>query len=283
MAFDPVRNVIWYSDVIAGGIHGVRTDGSAFTTINRARKWTGGILMNADGSILSSGAGGIQWDDPDSGVGGWLLDTIDGEPVNGVNEMIPDCAGGLFFGTVDLEQIEKGEQTRPSAIYRLTQDRRVLLAADGLGFTNGMMLSADRRRLFYNDTFDATYAFDVGPDLTLSNRQPLLRQDDCDGMALDADGNLWITGYRSSSLTRIALDGGPHASFATPAGAITQIRFGGPDMRDCYITSVPRDSGDNLAVGALPEKNQSILYQLRSRVAGLPIAPTCFALGGGPA
>jgi len=62
---------------------------------------------------------------------GWFSE-IDGKPINGINEMIPDGTGGIYFGTVDIEQIEKGKPTRPAALYRLTANRRVILVADGL-------------------------------------------------------------------------------------------------------------------------------------------------------
>jgi sugar lactone lactonase YvrE len=89
------RNVIWYSDIIAGGIHGVRPDGSKVQPFNEGRMWTGGVMMNGDGSVLSTGQGGTMWNNPDSGKSGWLLDRLDrldGKPINGVNEMVPDGA-----------------------------------------------------------------------------------------------------------------------------------------------------------------------------------------------
>jgi hypothetical protein len=55
---------------------------------------------------------------------------------------------------------------------------------------------------------------------------------------------------------------------ATLAPAITQIRFGGDDMRDVYITAVPADAGERLAEGKLPEGEVSFLYRGRSSVPG---------------
>ena len=207
LAVDYARNIVWYSDVIAGGIHGVTLKGAKVASFNTERMWTGGILINEDGSVLSSGAGGIMWNHPDTGKSGWLVSEIDGKLINGINEMMPDGTGGIYFGTVDIEQIAKGEPTRPAALYRLTAARKVVLVADGLGFVNGIMLSADRKRLYYNDTFNATYVFDVLPDLSLASRKLLVEKQDCDGMALDAEGNLWITGFRSSEITRARADG----------------------------------------------------------------------------
>lgn len=281
LAFDAPRNAIWYSDVIAGGIHAVTPDGESVADFNPDRMWTGGILLNTDGAVLSSGAGGIRWNHPESEKSGWLVNTIDGAPINGINEMIPDGTGGIYFGTVDLEHIAKGEPTRPAALYRLTTVGEVKLVADDLGFTNGMMLSLDGKQFFYNDTFSGTYVFDVLADRSLANRRVLVEKDDCDGMALDAEGNLWITGFRSAAITRVRQDGSPLAAFETPGGAVTQIRFGGSDMRDIYITTVPADGGDGLKEGKLPGEKGSILYRGRSESAGCAIEATRFELGSG--
>lgn len=278
LAVDGVRDIIWYSDVIAGGIHGVTPKGQAVTSFNTDRMWTGGILLNECGAVLSSGQGGIMWNNPFTGTSGWLIDKIEGKPINGVNEMMPDGTGGIYFGTVDIEMIEQGKTPRPAALYRLTAAGEVLLMASDLGFANGIMVSQDFKQLFYNDTFDATYAFDILPDRSLTSRRKLLDKFDCDGMALEETGNLLLTGFRSGCLARIKPDGTPLPPIETPAGAITQVRFGGADMRDMYITSVPADGGDTLKEGGAITSHDSFLYRGRSTIAGMPIAPTQFKL-----
>ena len=278
LAVDYARDVIWYSDVIAGGIHGVKPDGTKVATLNPDRMWTGGVMMNEDGSVLSSGQGGIMWNNPDTGQSGWLVSEVGGAPINGINEMIPDGTGGIYCGTVDIEMIAQGKETRPATIYRIKADGEVLVAAADVGFANGIMLSADGKELYYNNTFVSPFVFDVNANHELSNRRKLIDKDDCDGMALDAEDNLWITGFRSSALTRIRRDGTPLDPVETPAGAITQIRFGGADMRDYYLTAVPADGGDGLKDGIMPTEQRSVLYRGRSETAGLPIAPARFKL-----
>lgn len=278
LAIDHERSVIWYSDVIAGGIHGVKPDGTKAASFNPTRMWTGGVLMNADGRVLSSGEGGIMWNDPESGAFGWLLSEIDGEPINGINEMVPDGTGGIFFGTNDIEMVIRGEQTCPTAIYRLTTDGRAIRLADDIGFSNGIMFDPARRRLYCNDTFRGTWSFDVAEDLTLGNRRLLLEKEDADGMVLDAEGNVWITGFRSSFITRLRPDGKELPRFETPAGSITQARFGGPDMRDIYFNSVPSDGGDTLKEGGEIQGRGSFLFKGRSDVPGMKIAPASFDL-----
>ena len=279
LAVDLERGIIWYSDVIAGGIHGLYPDGST-RSFNTDRMWTGGVLVNADGSVLSTGAGGIMWNDPDTGKSGWLIAAIDGKPINGINEMVPDGTGGIFFGTNDIEMVIAGKPSRPTALYRLTADRRVIKLADGLNFTNGLMYDPDRKRLYCNDSFVATYLFDVQPDLTLTNRRVLVEKADADGMALDAEGNVYITGFRSGEIVRVRPDGSALTPVPNPGGAaVTQIRFGGSDLRDVYINTVPIDAGDKLAVGEIPSEKTSILYRGRSGAPGRAVAPPQFKLG----
>jgi len=279
LAVDYKRNVIWYSDVIKGGIHGVTPEGRHVTSFNESRMWTGGVMMNADGCVLSTGEHGIMWNNPDTGKSGWLIDTLEGQPINGINEMWPDGTGGIFFGTNDIEKIIVGEDTRPTALYRLTTAREAIKLADGLRFTNGIACDPVRKRFYCNSTFDSTRAFDVGDDLSLTNQSVFLDKEDCDGMALDAEGNVWITGFRSNFLTRVRPDGTELPRVETPAGSITQVRFGGPDMRDYFINSVPADGGDTLKEGGELTSENSFLFRGRSDVPGMVIEPARFDLG----
>jgi len=277
LAVDTLRKRVWYSDVVAGGIHALMPDGEV-VSVDSDRMWTGGVMLNQDGSALSSGPGGIRWNNLETGKSGWLLDELPDEVVSGVNEMAPDGEGGLFFGTCDIEMVASGGTPRPTQIYRLTRDRELLKLADDIGFSNGIMYDAANHRFYCNDTFTCSWEFDVGADLTLANRRQLIDREDADGMALDAEGNVWITGFRSAVVTRVSPGGDVLAAVETPAEAITQVRFGGQDMRDIYINAVPIDGGDNLKDGEIPTEKRSVMYRGRSSVPGRPVEPTRFEL-----
>jgi sugar lactone lactonase YvrE len=154
----------------------------------------------------------------------------------------------------------------------------VIKVSGDINFTNGLMLSQDRKRFYCNDTFVGTWVFDVQPDLTLSNKRMLLDKTDADGMALDADGNICITGFRSGSVTRLRADGTPLPPLSTPAGAITQIRFGGADLRDYYINTVPAAGGDSLKDGVPLRDRESHMYRGRSETPGMPIPAAQFII-----
>lgn len=280
LSYDFSRNVIWYSDVVEGGIHGVTREGEPVASFNTERMWTGGIMMNACGAVLSTGQGGIMWNNPDSGDSGWLLQELEGEPINGINEMWPDGTGGIYFGTNDIEYIIAARDTRPSAVYRLTADREVIKLSDTVYFTNGMAYDPERRKLYCSDTFRTSWVWDVEDDLSLSNQRVLLAKEDCDGLALEADGNVLITGFRSPGIiTRVTPEGRELEPLRTPNGSTTQIRFGGADLRDYYINVVPGDGGDTLKEGK-PLTERSYLYRGRATVPGVAVAAANFKLSG---
>ena len=278
LAVDHMNDAIWYSDVIAGGIHGVRSDGTPITTLNPGRMWTGGVMMNADGAVLSSGQGGIMWNHPTTGRSGWLLDELEGGAINGINEMWPDGEGGIFFGTNDIEMVIAAKETRPTAIFRLTREREVIKLADGLRFSNGLAYDPRRRTLYCSDTFQCAWAWTVEADHSLSNKRVLLDREDCDGLAIDADGNIWITGFRSPGIIRrLSPEGRELDPVPTPPGSTTQVRFGGADLRDIYITLVPEDGGDSLKEGK-PLSGKSELWRGRAEVPGIAVQAAGFDL-----
>lgn len=278
LSVDHKRNVIWYSDVIRGGIFGVTPEGKPVGSFNEGRMWTGGVMMNADGAVLSTGQGGIMWNHPDTGKSGWLLDELDGKPINGINEMWPDGTGGIYFGTNDIEMIIEAKETRPSAIYRLTVDRQVIKLAEDVNFSNGIAYDAQRKAFYCSDTFNTSWAWDVLDDLSLTNRRVLFAKGDCDGLALDGEGNIWLTGFRSpGTITRVTPQGVELPAVKTPDGSTTQIRFGGADQRDYYINIVPGDGGDSLKDGK-PLSGGSYLYRGRSEKPGVLVEPARFKL-----
>lgn len=279
LSVDHKRDVIWYSDVIKGGIHGVTPEGKHVGSFNEGRMWTGGVMMNDDGSVLSTGQGGIMWNNPDTGKSGWLLNELEGRAINGINEMWPDGKGGIYFGTNDIEMIIEAKDTRPTAIYRLTVDRKVIKLAEDVYFSNGIAFDPGRKRFYCSDTFRTSWVWDVRPDLSLDNRRVLFAKEDCDGMALDAEGNVWITGFRSAgTITRVTSEGKELSPVKTPDGCTTQVRFGGADRRDLYINVVPGDGGDSLKEGK-PLSGGSYLYRGRADVAGILVESASFKLG----
>ncbi len=275
------EDAIWFTDVTQEGIRRLSHDG-------RLQEWPGkrligGIIVNDDGVVLSSGPGGISWLDPVSGASGTLIETVDGRRIDGVNEFAADSSGAMYFGTIDLPAIERGATPGPSALYRLTTDGRCVEVVGGLTFSNAFALSADGRRLYHNETFVGTFAYDVAADGSLGPPAMLLKKPDCDGMALDCEGGIWITGFESNELIRVWPDGRIERRINLPAQAsATNIFFAGADGRDLYVTAVRSEAAEELKHGRLPSAPTSFLYRGRSEIPGLPVQRPRFRIRQAP-
>lgn len=265
----------WFGDAIGGGAFRLEPDGTTSRFL-ADRTWFGGLALNDDGLILASGHDGIVWLDPSTGDTGSLLSELPGSPFPGTNDLCPDGRGGLYFGSQD-PAIMAGAAPRPSGLYHIDAAGAVRQLAGGLAFTNGIQISPDGSTLFHNETFNATFAYPILVDGSLGERRLLLAKEDCDGMILDADGNLWIVGYASGEILRVTPDGHVIGEVPVPGGAVTNIRFGG-DGRDLYATSVPFNAGEGLRAGILPTEPRSTLYRGRSPIAGRVAARTSFRI-----
>jgi sugar lactone lactonase YvrE len=268
---------VWFTDVILGGVQGLHADGGTSHWFPE-RLWIGGVALNEDGAVLCSGPGGISWFNPATGRSGTLLSSIHGVPLSGVNEMCANAEGGLIFGTLDIESIKKGQKTLPVAIYRLDVSGDVTLLSDGLVFCNGLTVSADGKQLIHNESFVGTFVYDIKEDGSLGPRRMLLEKPDCDGIALDARGHYWISGFASQELLCLRPDGSIEQRLGFPGGAATNIRFGGADQHELFITVVPLTAGADIARGELPTQRNSVLYRTRSPVAGRAVRRTRFRL-----
>src|SRR6516165_1651067 len=129
-------DAVLFGDVIGGGIHRV-ADGRRTDWLTDKR-WIAVMLLNDDGSIIYSGSWGIAWFNPKTSGSGVLLDAIDGKAILGVNEMTPDRHGGMYFGTIDLQSIMRGQKPQPAVLYHLSVDKRLTKLRDGLTFSNGL-------------------------------------------------------------------------------------------------------------------------------------------------
>ncbi|HEX7853302.1 MAG TPA: SMP-30/gluconolactonase/LRE family protein [Sphingobium sp.] len=261
-------DAIWYTDVAVGGVQLVGSD----RVLLPERTMIGGLLLNDDGSVLVAGDDGIAWAHPD-GRSGMLV-----EGLGGANEMRSDGRGGMYFGTIDLAAILKGERPGPSTIQHLSISGELRQVRGGLSFANGLSLSPDGRSLYFNESFSASRVFPVEADGFLGDPRLLADKYDCDGMALDAEGHIWITGFSSGELLCLRPDGSEVRRVTLPGEACTNVRFGGPDLRDLYVTMVDPASAQALAEGRPLEEQNSTLYRLRSPVPGAPMAPTRFRL-----
>jgi sugar lactone lactonase YvrE len=268
---------VWFTDLLQGGVHCLAPDGTVDVFLPE-RHHVGGLAVNADGRIICGGPGGLVWLDPTTGTSGVLLDAICGEPFTGVNDFIPDGMGGLYFGTLS-KGADYSQEPQLTQLYRIDATRQVTKLADGLKFSNGLGLSPDGRRLYHVESLLGVFVYDVLADGTLANKALFSAREDGDGLAVDAQGGVWIAHFASSEIARYRCDGSLDRRVAMPHKAVSSIAFGGPDWRDLYVTTAGNHGIEALFTGQLPPCEAS-LFHAWSDIPGVPVAVTRFALPG---
>ena len=91
-----------------------------------------------------------------------------------------------------------------------------------------------------------------------------------DGMAIDAEGCLWVAFWRGGAVRRFTPDGRLLQEIAVPVQRTTSCCLGGPDLRDLYVTTARRSIREGPAeAGPLA----GAVFRYRVPVPGVPAAP----------
>ena len=147
----------------------------------------------------------------------------DGTPLGRLNDLVADGNGGAYF-------------TVAGAAYYVNPAGVVSAVATEDIRSNGIMLSPDNRTLYVTNSTNVL-AFDVRSDGTTANRRDfgtLNGDDGGDGMAIDSEGRLYVTGNRGVHV--LSPRGEYLGLIPTPRRPIT-IAFSGPDKNVLYAPS----------------------------------------------
>jgi len=126
-------------------------------------------------------------------------------------------------------------------IWRIGRDGSCTRVAEGMGTTNGIEVSPDGRTLYVNESVQRNvWAFTIEEDGSLSNKRLLIRFPDhgMDGMRCDIDGNLYITRYGKGTVVKLTPEGEVIREIDVLGARPSNLAFGGPDGRTCYVTEV---------------------------------------------
>jgi len=226
----------------------------------------GGFTFQDDGALLLFMAQGSVkiWRD---GALETIVEEIPEERDSRFNDVFADPAGRVYCGTM-------GTATRKGRLYRLDPDRTLTVMLEGIGVSNGMGLTLDRKQMYYTDSLARQiYLFDYDQATgALSNQRVFA---DCndepslpDGMTVDAQGNVWSARWDGYCLVQYAPDGAELQRIQFPAKKVSSVIFGGPDYKDMYVTTA--GGNDKTENGA----TAGALYRLRLGIQGLPEFPS---------
>jgi gluconolactonase len=157
-------------------------------------------------------------------------------PMGGGNDIVFDIHGGFYFN-----------DTGGGAVYYAKPDGTFIEKVGSVEFPNGLGLSPDQDRLYASETYSGLIVhWDVVAPGTLSDDYTVLFSAEgshhWDGLAIDGNGNVCAADLQHSGITAISPQGEIVTKVTVPEHDpyVTNICFGGPDMRTAFITSSGR-------------------------------------------
>lgn len=124
------------------------------------------------------------------------------------NDMAVDSKGRAYIGDVGFDR-HAGEVPRHGAVLRVDPDGTMTSVADEIDFPNGTVITPDGHTMIVAETFGHLLtAFDIDEAGNLHNRRVFAEIDGTpDGIALDAEGAVWVADHMGHKIIRV-LEGG---------------------------------------------------------------------------
>jgi gluconolactonase len=224
-----------------------------------------GLIFDAAGRLLACERGpngdrpGVTRTDINSGRVEWLADRYQGKRFSGPNDLTLDGKGRVYF--TDRPAMKPApDQTGINAVYRIDPDGTLaqILKEPEIERPNGIVISPDDKILYLIEAHIAKggakliRAYDLKADGSVANMRVFYSfapGRSGDGMTVDTQGNLYVAaGLNMPRGTSETLDTKAGIYVISPAGKLlrfipipedllTNVAFGGPDMKTLYVTA----------------------------------------------
>ena len=248
---------LYFSDVLGGGVYRRDPDGE-ITTVVPKRRGVGGITLHADGGIVVSGRDIVHVRDGENRT------LFKGDGVPGWNDICADSVGRIYAGSIRFAVFDPDAQPVPGELWRIDVEGEATPLYDDVLHANGVAISPGGQTIYHSDTRrNVILVHTLADDGTAGDRRAFHFPPGApDGMALDAQGLLWVASARAGCVVRLTPDGEIDRVLDIPAQAVTSLCFGGDEERDLYVVTA-----DNTEA---PERGGTI-FRIPVDVAGAPV------------
>lgn len=236
--WDPATGRLLWVDILSARIH-TFDPASSRRTVMATEQHVGAALPRAGGGLVVNLRDGIGLYGP-GGDFSWLVrDPVPGRRGNDA-AVAPD--GALWAGSMRYDEAAGGGaliRVVPSPGGGNVTDTRPVTVGNGTGW------SPDGRTMYYVDTptgrIDRFRADTHSPGEPLVDEGPLTTIEPGaghpDGLTVDADGCVWVALWDGAAIRRYTPDGDLDRTVELPVRRPTSCAFGGPELRDLYVTT----------------------------------------------
>ena len=248
---------VYFSDVVNGGVHRW-SEADGVVTVVPKRRGVGGIVLHADGGVVVSGRDVSHVRDQETRT---LFSAPEG--VTGFNDITADSDGRVYAGALRFKPFA-GESPVPGEVWLIYREQEAMPFFGGIEWPNGIGLSPDGGTVYTCDYASGELLAHLAVAVSPATPDVLARSPagSADGLAVDGLGGVWVALGQGGGIARFEPDGSLDHILDVPASFVSSCCFGGPDMRDLYVTTA--DNTED------PER-AGTLFRTRVEVAGLPV------------
>ncbi len=158
--------------------------------------------------------------------------------LNGPNDLWINDEGGIYLTDPYYQRPWWAHNAMPQdlqAVYYLSPDHKTLtMVASDLVQPNGIVGTPDGKKLFVADIgANKTWSYTIGEDHSLTDKK-LFCELGSDGMTIDSEGNIYLTG---NGVTIYDRNGKKKGHIDVPESWTANVCFGGKDMKTLFITA----------------------------------------------
>lgn len=167
-----------------------------------------------------------------------VVTNYNGNLLNGPNDLWISPNGGIYFTDPFYKRTwwdhDKMPQDKQCVYYLEPGNKTVIRVADDLAQPNGIVGTPDGKTLFVADIQgNKTWLYSINPDGSLSGKR-LFCEMGSDGMTIDSEGNLYLTG---TGVTVFDRSGKRVGNIHIPESWTANVCFGDKDFKSLYITA----------------------------------------------
>lgn len=163
------------------------------------------------------------------------------------NDLVADGRGRVYVGNMGARSFLEGEHPAPADLVLVDTDGTPNAVAPDLLFANGMVVSPDGRTLIVAETFgNRLTAFDIdADDGSLSGRRVFasLEGRTPDGIALDAEGAVWVASMETGEFLRVFEGGEITHRIEVPGKHAVSCALGGHEGRTLFLVTLQTAEG----------------------------------------
>jgi sugar lactone lactonase YvrE len=200
----------------------------------------GSFALRQQGGAVLALKTGLYYFDFQTGATSFITDPEAGRADTRFNDGKCDRQGRFWAGTLD----DDGEKLPKGSLYRLDPDGVLHTIRGQVTVSNGLGWSPDNRTFYFTDSPTRNiYAYDFDPESGRISRERIFAHNERgypDGLTVDAAGYVWGACWDGWQVVRYAPDGSVDRVVEMPVQRPTSCMFGGPELRQLYVTSASR-------------------------------------------